>query len=80
MKKEFCPSEYKRNLNGENYKKNGNCLQSTCYWIYSTVNAILTAKNEMYIRTMVQGKKHQRMEGRQMPVAEKKWIRGYEYP
>lgn len=67
----LCPSEYKK-LNGENYK-NGNCLQSTCYWTYSTVNAIL--RNEMYIGTMVQGKKHQRMRGRQMPVAEEKWIR-----
>ncbi len=67
----LCPSEYKK-MNGEKYK-NGNRLQSTCYWTYSTVNAIL--RNEMYIGNMVQGKKHQRMRGRQQAVEKENWVR-----
>lgn len=67
----LCPSEYKR-LNGENYK-NCNRLERTSYWTYSTVNVML--HNEMYIGNMVQGKKHQRMRGRQRPVDKENWVR-----
>ena len=47
-----CPSEYKR-LNGLNYT-NGNRLELTKYWTYSTINNIL--HNRMYIGDMVQNK------------------------
>lgn len=47
-----CPSEYKR-LNGMNYT-NGNRVELTKYWTYSTINNIL--KNEMYIGNMIQNK------------------------
>lgn len=67
----LCPSEYKK-LNGENYK-NCNRLEKTSYWTYSTINIML--KNEMYIGNMVQGKKHQRMRGRQHHVDREEWIR-----
>lgn len=66
----LCPSEYKM-ANGENYK-NCNRLQSTSYWTYSTINAML--KNEMYVGNMVQGKKHQRMRSRQRLVEKENWI------
>ncbi len=66
----LCPSEYKM-ANGENYK-NCNRLESTSYWTYSTINVML--KNEMYRGNMVQGKKHQRMRGRQQLVDKENWI------
>ena len=66
----LCPSEYKM-ANGLNYK-NGNRLESTSYWTYSTINIML--KNEMYRGNMVQGKKHQRMKGRQKLVDKEEWI------
>ncbi len=47
-----CPSEYKR-LNGLNYT-NGQRMDLTKYWTYSTIHNIL--KNEMYIGNMVQNK------------------------
>lgn len=47
-----CPSEYKR-LNGMNYT-NGQRVELTKYWTYSTINNIL--KNEMYIGNMIQNK------------------------
>lgn len=47
-----CPSEYKKQC-GLNYH-NGNRLDATSYWTYSTVHRIL--KNEMYIGSMVQNK------------------------
>ncbi|MCC8029601.1 MAG: recombinase family protein [Lachnospiraceae bacterium] len=65
-----CPSEYKR-MNGENYR-NSRKLESTSYWTYSTVNRIL--KNEMYAGNMVQGRKTQRMKGRQKSVDKEDWI------
>lgn len=65
-----CPSEYKR-MNGENYR-NSRKLESTSYWTYSTVNRIL--KNEMYAGNMVQGRKRQRMKGRQRSVSKEDWI------
>lgn len=67
----LCPSEYKK-INGENYK-NCNRLKTTSYWTYSTINIML--KNEMYIGTMVQGKKHQRMRRKQRPVEKNNWVR-----
>lgn len=66
----LCPSEYKM-ANGENYK-NCNRLESTSYWTYSTINAML--KNEMYVGNMVQGKKHQQMRSRQRLVEKENWI------
>ena len=47
-----CPTEYKK-LNGLNYT-NGQKLELTKYWTYSTVNRIL--KNQIYIGDMVQNK------------------------
>lgn len=65
-----CPSEYKKQ-NGEHYH---NChrLDSTSYWTYSTINRIL--QNEMYIGNMVQGKKCQRMRGKQRARDREDWI------
>lgn len=67
----LCPSEYKK-LNGENYK-NCNRLKTTSYWTYSTINTML--HNEMYIGNMIQGKKHQRMRGKQHKVDKENWVR-----
>lgn len=67
----LCPSEYKK-LNGEQYR-NGNRLDKTSYWTYSTIHHVLN--NEMYIGNMVQGKKHQRMRSRQHLVDKEEWIR-----
>lgn len=47
-----CPSEYKK-IQGLNYK-NGNKLNYTTYWTYSSIRHIL--KNEMYTGCMVQNK------------------------
>lgn len=47
-----CPSEYKR-LNGLNYT-NGQKMELTKYWTYSTIHNIL--RNELYIGNMVQNK------------------------
>lgn len=47
-----CPSEYKK-INGMNYT-NGQRMELTKYWTYSTINNILN--NEMYIGNMVQNK------------------------
>lgn len=66
----LCPSEYKR-VNGENYR-NSNCLGSTTYWSYSTVNSIL--HREMYVGNMVQGTKHQPMRSRQKKMPKEDWI------
>ena len=65
-----CPSEYKK-LNGENYK-NPRRLNSTSYWTYSTIRCIL--RNEIYIGNMVQGKKHQRLRGKQRRIDRNDWI------
>ena len=65
------PSEYKK-INGENYK-NCNRLETTSYWTYSTIRAML--KNELYIGNMVQGKKHQRMRSKQRAVDKENWVR-----
>ncbi len=65
-----CPSEYKK-LNGENYR-NGHRLESTSYWTYSTIHRILS--NEIYRGSMVQGKKTQRMRGKQRSAAKEDWI------
>ena len=66
----LCPSAYKR-ANGDNYK-NGNRLGNASYWTYATIHAML--KNEMYLGNMVQGKKHQRMRGRQKVVGKENWV------
>ncbi len=65
-----CPSEYKRQ-NGEAYQ-NGRRLEHTSYWTYSTVHRLL--QNEMYTGSMVQGKKTQRMRGKQRAVERKNWV------
>lgn len=66
----LCPSEYKK-MNGENYR-NGNRLDSTSYWTYSTINRIL--QNEMYIGNMVQNRKSQRMRGKPKAQDRQEWI------
>jgi site-specific DNA recombinase len=66
----LCPSAYKR-ANGDNYK-NCNRLGNASYWTYATIHAML--KNEMYLGNMVQGKKHQRMRGRQKVVGKENWV------
>lgn len=65
-----CPSEYKK-LNGENYK-NGNRLESTSYWTYSTIHRML--RNQMYIGNMVQGKKIRQLKGKVRTRREEEWI------
>ena len=65
-----CPSEYKK-LNGENYR-NSHKLENTSYWTYSTINRIL--QNEMYVGNMVQGRKTQRMRGKQQVTDKEEWI------
>ena len=65
-----CPSEYKK-MNGENYR-NSHRLESTFYWTYSTINRLL--QNEMYIGNMVQGRKTQRMRGKQRATDREDWI------
>ena len=65
-----CPSEYKK-INGENYK-NGNRLESTSYWTYSTIDRML--RNQMYIGNMVQGKKIRRLKGKARTRREEDWI------
>ena len=65
-----CPSEYKK-MNGENYK-NSHRLESTSYWTYSTINRML--QNEMYVGNMVQGRKTQRMRGKQRAAELQDWI------
>ena len=67
----LCPSEYKK-MNGENYK-NSKRLETTSYWTYTTINAML--HNEMYIGNMIQGKKHQRMRSKQHMIDKENWIR-----
>lgn len=67
----LCPSEYKK-VNGENYK-NGNRSETAPGWTYSTIHGML--QNELYIGTMVQGKKHQQMRGKQQIVDQSEWIR-----
>lgn len=47
-----CPSEYKKR-NGEHYN-NGQRLDSTTYWTYSTIHRML--QNKMYLGAMEQGK------------------------
>lgn len=66
-----CPSEYKR-LNGALYS-NCNRLESTKYWTYSTIHQIL--RNEIYAGNMVQGRKTQRMRGRQRAIPKEDWIK-----
>lgn len=66
----LCPAEYKQ-VNGENYK-NSNCLGSTTYWSYSTINSIL--HKEIYTGKMVQGTKHQHMRSRQKTMPKESWI------
>ncbi len=65
-----CPSEYKK-INGENYR-NGNCLESTSYWTYSTIDRML--RNQMYIGNMVQGKKIRRLKEKARTRKEEDWI------
>ena len=65
-----CPSEYKK-MNGENYR-NSHRLESTSYWTYSTINRLL--QNEMYVGNMVQGRKTQRMRGKQRAIDKEDWI------
>ena len=65
-----CPSEYKK-LSGENYR-NSHKLESTSYWTYSTINRLL--QNEMYVGNMVQGRKTQRMRGKQHATERQDWI------
>ena len=65
-----CPSEYKR-LCGENYRNAHGAEKLR--WTYSTVHQMLG--NEIYTGNMVQGKKHQKMHGRQQMMPRDKWIR-----
>lgn len=66
----LCPAEYKR-VNGERYR-NGNRLEGTACWSYSTVNSIL--HREMYVGNMVQGTKRQQMRQKPRSVERENWI------
>lgn len=66
-----CPSEYKR-LNGLNYT-NGQRVDLTKYWTYSTVNNIL--HNEMYVGNMVQNRSVRKtVRGRAKKNEKDNWI------
>ena len=66
-----CPSEYKR-LNGLRYT-NGQKLELTKYWTYSTINNIL--HNRMYIGDMIQNKSVRKLvRGSAKKNAEENWI------
>lgn len=66
-----CPSEYKK-LQGLNYK-NGNRLDYTTYWTYSSIRNIL--KNEMYTGCMVQNKSFRTLCSKNAsPLPKDKWI------
>ena len=66
-----CPSEYKK-LQGLNYK-NGNRLNYTTYWTYSSIRHIL--KNEMYTGCMVQNKSFRTLCSKTVSALPKdKWI------
>lgn len=66
-----CPSVYKRE-NGEKYH-NGNRLEKTEYWTYSTIHRIL--QNEMYTGVMVQNKTVRAMRGKARTRPESEWIK-----
>lgn len=66
----LCPSEYKK-MCGDKYS-NGNRLDKTTYWTYSTIHKMLS--NEMYIGNMVQGKTRRRMKGKPKRVEKDEWI------
>ncbi len=66
----LCPSAYKK-MSGMNYT-NGNRLERTTYWTYSSVCRIL--ENQMYIGNMVQGKTRRRMKGKAKLIDESEWI------
>lgn len=66
-----CPSEYKR-LVGLGYH-NGQRLEETAYWTYSTIDRIL--KNEMYIGNMVQSRYgRDRMHGKAHKLDKDDWV------
>ena len=66
-----CPSEYKK-MQGLNYK-NGNRLNYTTYWTYSSIRHIL--KNEMYTGCMVQNKSFRTLCSKTVSALPKdKWI------
>lgn len=66
----LCPSEYKKQ-NGLNYR-NGNRINSTNYWTYSTVHRVLT--NEIYCGHMVQNKTKRKMKGKPKQRPKDEWI------
>lgn len=66
-----CPSEYKL-LSGLNYT-NGNRMELTKYWTYSTIHRILS--NEMYLGNMVQNKTIRKtVRGNARKNSEENWI------
>lgn len=66
-----CPSEYKK-LNGERYT-NGQKLNNTTYWTYSTIHRIL--QNQMYAGNMEQGRApRQTMHGKAKKADRSQWI------
>lgn len=66
----LCPSMYKKH-NGLNYH-NGNRLEQTSYWTYSTICRIL--ENEVYIGHMVQNRSYRRMRGKAKVLPKEQWI------
>lgn len=68
---EPCPSEYKKHC-GLNYH-NGNRLNTTYYWTYSTIRKIL--QNEIYIGNMVQNKSFRQVcKKNAISLPKDKWI------
>lgn len=66
-----CPAEYKKRC-GLNYH-NGNQLDTTSYWTYSTVHRIL--QNEIYIGNMVQNKSFRQIcKKSAVSLPREKWI------
>lgn len=66
-----CPSEYKRMM-GSRYT-NGNRLQTTCYWTYSTVHKIL--RNETYLGNTIANRSVRAvMHGKAKATDRSEWI------
>lgn len=66
-----CPSEYKK-MQGMKYR-NGNRLESTAYWTYSSIRNIL--RNEIYTGVMVQNKSFRQVcKNKAIKLPKEKWI------
>lgn len=66
----LCPSQYKKAC-GENYRSKGEGKREL-YWTYSAIHKIL--QSQVYAGDMVQGRKTQKMRGKQKTLDKNMWI------